>query len=430
MRVKSDLGYLARTAVALTIATAALFPVACGRGAGEATPPTTRSGSTDRVTTTSTTTTKPPSTGPTSSTVTTPAAPSTDPPPAESQPAEPQPAATVPPPDPTICVAPVELRDKVSALVMVSADPTRPDRARATLEAYPYLNGLFLGGRDDTILRDQRFVDLVSRGRWFIAIDDEGGRVQRLKVIAGDMASAAVQSASPTPVIQAFARGRGLAMRAHGINVDFAPVVDLAEPDSNLVIGDRSYSPDAAITADRAGAFASGLRSAGILPTLKHFPGHGASIADSHRGTVTTPDLETLRQTHLVPYKVLTRNAPVAVMVGHLDVPGLTEPGTPSSLSPRVYDLLRTEIGFDGVVFTDDLSGMKAVTGRFSTAQAVERAIAAGADVALLATYDPAPHINTLVAAVNAGRISMERIDSAVAHVLAAKNSIGLGHCV
>lgn len=331
--------------------------------------------------------------------------------------------------DAKICAAPVTLRDKVSELVMVSAEPGRPDRSRRVLESNPFLSGLFIGSRDDTILWDRPFIDLASSGRWFIAIDDEGGRVQRLARIAGDLPSPAVQSASPAATVREMAQNRGAVMRDHGINVDFAPVVDLAEPDGNVVIGDRSYSSDPVTTIDRAGAFAEGLRAAGILPTLKHFPGHGAAVGDSHRGTVTTPDLDTMRRTHLAPYRALAGRAPVAVMVGHLDVPGLTEPGTPSSLSPAVYQLLRNEIGFDGVVFTDDLSGMKAVTGRYSTAHAVERAIAAGADVALLATYDPVPYIDRLVAAVEAGRISMDRVDAAVGHVLAAKDSVGLGNC-
>lgn len=407
-----------RATVAVMIASVVTSFVACSRDDHASTVPSrstaTPNTTTSTTSTTTTTSTVPPTTMPVPSTI-----------PRSTS----QPPPSNPPTDPSVCGAPTTLREKVSALVMVSADSSRPDRARATLEAYPYLNGLFLGGRDDTILRDERFIETISTGRWFIAVDDEGGRVQRLRHVAGDMASAAAQSASPASVLHQLAHDRGLAMRSLGINVDFAPVVDLAQPDPDVVIGDRSYSTDPAIVTDRAGAFAAGLRSAGILPTLKHFPGHGAAIGDSHRGTVTTPALDMLRLSHLAPYRSLTNEAPVAVMVGHVDVPGLTEPGMPSSLSPAVYDLLRNEIGFDGVVFTDDLSGMKAVTTRFSTAQAVERSIAAGADVALLATYDPAPYIDTLVAAVNAGRITTHRLDSAVAHVLAAKNSIGLGNC-
>ena len=119
---------------------------------------------------------------------------------------------------------------------------------------------------------------------------------------------------------------------------------------------------------DYAGAYARGLRDAGLLPVLKHFPGHGHGSGDSHTGSVTTPPIADLQTTDLVPYRTLTAQLPVGVMVGHMEVPGLTG-SDPASLSPAAYALLRSgDYGgppFNGPVFTDDLSSMQAISDRF-----------------------------------------------------------------
>ncbi len=118
------------------------------------------------------------------------------------------------------------------------------------------------------------------------------------------------------------------------ITVDFAPVVDVTSDADDTVIGDRSFGDDPAKVTDYAGAYARGLRDAGVLPVLKHFPGHGHGSGDSHTaGAVTTPPLAELQNNDLVPYRTLTTQPPVAVMVGHLEVPGLTG-ADPASLSP------------------------------------------------------------------------------------------------
>ncbi len=140
-----------------------------------------------------------------------------------------------------------------------------------------------------------------------------------------------------------------------------------------------------------AGAYARGLRDAGLLPVLKHFPGHGHGSGDSHTGGVVTPPLADLQNNDLIPYRTLVAQAPVAVMVGHLQVPGLTG-SDPASLSPAAYNLLRSGgyggPPFAGVVFTDDLSSMAAINERYGVAEAVLRALQAGADVALWVTTD------------------------------------------
>jgi beta-N-acetylhexosaminidase len=170
-----------------------------------------------------------------------------------------------------------------------------------------------------------------------------------------------------------------------------------------------------------AGAFSAGLRDAGVLPTFKHFPGHGRAVGDSHLGRAVTPSWSSLQRLDIVPYRALLAEGPAAVMVGHLTVPGLSASSLPTSLDPAAYHYLRTTIGFTGLVVTDDLSGMRAVTPRFGLATAARQALAAGADMPLLTP----PHLDALLDAleqdVAARRLSRQRVAQAAAHVLAIK---------
>ncbi len=195
------------------------------------------------------------------------------------------------------------------------------------------------------------------------------------------------------------------------------------------MIGDRSFDEDPGIVSSYAGAFAQGQREAGVFTVLKHFPGHGRGTGDSHKGRVTTPPLDDLRGADLRPYATLLgpggalADGRTGVLVGHLDVPGLTD-GLPSSLTPAVYQLLRTEYGFDGLVLTDDLGAMKAVTGSFELPEAVERALSAGADMALWSSGGRVtPVLDGLEQALAAGRIDPAANDAAVARVLRAKGT-------
>ena len=239
------------------------------------------------------------------------------------------------------CLAPTTVAEKVSELVMVSLRPGDPQSGLSTLQAHPFLGCVFIGGSDDTLLLDPQFQRTATSGRWFVAVDEEGGRVQRIDHIAGDLPAASAQAGMTSAEIRELGRARGVALRRLGVNVDFAPVVDLSEALPGLIIGDRSYSPDPAVVVADAGAFAAGLRAAGVMPTLKHFRGHGRASGDSHAGPVLTPSLDDLGTADLIPFQDIPRQGLTAVMVGHLDVPGLTESGRPSSLSPATYRLLR-----------------------------------------------------------------------------------------
>lgn len=285
------------------------------------------------------------------------------------------------------------------------------------------VGGIFVGGWTDKSFLGQHQVDKVTaaaRTPLMVTIDEEGGRVSRLKDLVGAAPSARViaQTMSVDEYYR-FSLERGKKMKALGITVDFAPDVDVSSQPDDSVIGDRSYSDDPAVVTEYAGAFIRAMQEAGVGTVMKHFPGHGSGSGDSHTGAVRTPPLDQLQNSDLVPYRELIGSG-AAVMVGHLDVPGLTTPDVPASISPQAMALVRQGTGygaapFDGVIFTDDLGGMAAITARMSIAEAVESALVAGADNALWITTDAVPQVlDRLEQAVSAGRLPGSQVDASV----------------
>ncbi|AQA06437.1 beta-glucosidase [Mycobacterium sp. MS1601] len=336
-------------------------------------------------------------------------------------PAAPVPAACGDP------VATMSTRDKLAQLLMVGVAGGADARA---VVADHHVGGIFVGSwTDKSMLTDGTAAalnDISGPMPVAVSVDEEGGRVSRLSGLIGSQPSARSLAASNTPEqVYQIALERGRAMRGLGITIDFAPVVDVTGAGADTVIGDRSFGSDAAVVTEFAGAYARGLRDAGVLPVLKHFPGHGNGSGDSHTGAVTTPPLEALLASDLVPYRTLTTQAPVAVMVGHLEVPGLTG-ATPASLSPAAYQLLRSGgyggPPFNGPVFTDDLSGMQAISDRVGVPDAVLGALQAGADTALwLSTSEVPAVLDRLEQAVASGELSMAAVDASVARMAQLK---------
>ena len=319
------------------------------------------------------------------------------------------------------------LRDKLAQLLMVGVQNAADARAVVTDN---HVGGIFIGSWTDlSMLTDGSIPDIAGAAgplALAVSVDEEGGRVQRLSSLIGSQPSPRVLAQTKTAdEVYQIALQRGQAMRGLGITVDFAPVVDVTAAPDDTVIGDRSFGSDPAVVTQYAGAYARGLRDAGLLPVLKHFPGHGHGSGDSHTGGVVTPPLADLQNNDLIPYRTLVGEGPVAVMLGHLQVPGLTG-SDPASLSPAAYNLLRSGgyggPPFGGVVFTDDLSSMAAINARYGVSEAVLRALQAGADVALWVTTAEVPAVlDRLEQAVNAGELPQQRVDDAVAKVAGYK---------
>lgn len=314
------------------------------------------------------------------------------------------------------------LRRQLALLVVVGVDPSGPGEASELVEEH-HVGGLFVGGNDTGLLTSGALADLraASPTGLMVAVDEEGGRVQRIEGLDGDVPSAREMAASMTPEeVRALAERRGRVMADAGVTVDLAPVVDVSDQADGTVIGDRSWSDDPEVVTTYARAYAEGLLAAGVTPVLKHFPGHGQASGDTHEGAAATPPLDQLRTRDLVPYERLvpTFHDRTAVMLGHLDVPGLTEPDTPASLSPAAVALLRGEYGFQGVVMTDDLAEMASITARLGPEEAAVRALQAGVDVVLFAGADVPGLLDRLEAAVADGTLTADGVLASVGRVL------------
>lgn len=284
--------------------------------------------------------------------------------------------------------APEDVRARAAAKLMPPA--LNYEDARAKLDAG--VGGLFIPSwADPELLSDgPRGINALREevGRDFeVSIDFEGGRVQRFSEILGDYPSPQAMAEGHTPEeVEQMATEIGHSLRAHGVTVDFAPVLDV-DGGGLEVVGDRSFSTDPEAAGDYGAAFARGLKAAGIKAVFKHFPGHGRASGDTHLGQAVTPPLEELSGHEFVPFHTALPQAPeAALMMGHLVVPGLGD--EPASLNPRAYQLAREELGFDGTIYTDDLGGMASISENFSVPEAVAAALAAGADMPLWSTDD------------------------------------------
>src|ERR1700742_1787931 len=227
-------------------------------------------------------------------------------------------AKPIPPAKPA-CGDPAALpaREKLAQLLMVGVRDG--DDAKAVVTTY-HVGGIFIGSWTDMKMLGPNLVKDLSASTALpvaVSVDEEGGRVARLSKLIGPAPSPRVLAQTHTPdEVYGMALDRGHRMRGLGVTVDFAPDVDVSGAPDDTVIGDRSFSPDPAVVTAYAGAYARGLRDAGLLPVLKHFPGHGHGSGDSHTRGVTTPPLADLQNDDLVPYRTLVSATPVGVMIG------------------------------------------------------------------------------------------------------------------
>jgi beta-N-acetylhexosaminidase len=321
----------------------------------------------------------------------------------------------------------LSLRRQLAQLVVVGVD-AGDVTSTVRLVRTEQVGGIFVGGNATAVLRDSALsqVQAVAGVPVSVAVDDEGGRVQRIDALDGPLPSArTVASAMHPDQVHELGVRRGRALRARGVTTDYAPVLDVSDQPAGAVIGDRSYGSAPAAVAAYAYAFAAGLRESGVTPVFKHFPGHGHARGDSHRVLPETPPLHRLTATDLPPYERLAEFGAAGVMVGHLAVPGLTD-GQPASLSAAAYRLLRDGYHFSGVAVTDDLGAMRAITATHPLPEAALLALRAGADQALWSSGGHVPAVlDRLEAAVAAGELPPERVREAVHRVLVAKSACG-----
>jgi len=240
-----------------------------------------------------------------------------------------------------------------------------------------------------------------------VSVDQEGGRVQRLRAPFTEWPPMRRLGDRDDPeATGAVAAALGRELREAGIDLDFAPVVDVATEPSNPVIGDRSFGETADRVMRHAARFVAGLQGAGVLACAKHFPGHGDTTVDSHLALPVVPhDRTRLSQIELPPFRAAIEAGVACVMTSHVLFPAL-DPVLPATLSRRVLGILREELGFDGVVVSDDLD-MRAVADRWPMAERVRRGLEAGVDV-FLACSDAAGQEEALQALESAPAAQLE----------------------
>jgi len=255
-----------------------------------------------------------------------------------------------------------------------------------------------------------------------VCVDQEGGRVARIETASPMPSAMTLGAAGDAKLAERAGAALGATVRSIGANVDFAPVLDLALESDSTVIGTRALGDDPATVAALGAAVVRGLQSTGVAAAPKHFPGHGATAADSHVGLpVVRANAALLAARELVPFRAAFAAGARAVMTAHVRVTSLDD-GRPATLSPRILrDLLRGELGFEGVCFTDCLEMAGAAEPFGGSVRAGVLALGAGADVLLVShTLTIAEALRgALVGAVRAGEIPLRRLEEAAARLQA-----------
>lgn len=266
----------------------------------------------------------------------------------------------------------------------------------------------------------------------FIAVDYEGGAVDRLREIDACMPTLTALQFARLPADQQtdYANQMAETLKSLGFNLNFAPVVDLNLNSNEGIIGrlKRSFSSDAAEVTRVADIFVQEHAKQAVVCCYKHFPGHGSAAGDSHEGFVDVS--ETFQSAELEPYRILLRSekTPAMVMTAHVINRQLDSSGLPATLSQRMLTgILRDELGFDGVIVSDDLQ-MQAISSHFSMQEALRLSINAGADMVIFAnqlgSIEPQTVIDFIESMVLTNAIEPARIDEAYRRIVRLKMNI------
>ena len=260
----------------------------------------------------------------------------------------------------------------------------------------------------------------------FLAVDEEGGSVARI-------ANSGVISVEKTPDMaeigatmdekKAYETGQfiGGYLEELGFNLDFAPVADVLTNPENEVVKKRSFGTDGNVVALMDLSMLAGLSECNVYGTLKHFPGHGGTEADSHEGyAYTEKTLEQLKEAELIPFREGVKNEVPFIMIGHISTPNITGDNSPASLSKKITtDLLRKEMGYKGIIITDAMN-MGAITTDYNSGEAAVKAISAGSDIVLM-PKDFNEAYERVCAAVKSGELSEAQINESVERILSKK---------
>jgi len=348
-------------------------------------------------------------------------------------------------------IAGLDLREKIGQLIMPRLVWRSTQVSPATinwLAEYPVGGIILFADNVQSIQQVQALTsDLQAASRYplFIATDEEGGRVSRVGRLFTDsdfpiLPAYEIGRTGDTEVAYMTGRAIGERLLYLGINMNFAPVADVWTNPANTVIGNRSFGSDPEIVGQMVDAAVHGLSSAGVLSTLKHFPGHGDTYEDSHYLLAVYPhDRERFDSVEAPPFIQGIQAGVHGVMMGHIATPQLQNPAAPlywmepwlaSGTLPATFsdfwvqDVLRGEMGFDGLVITDALE-MRALSDHFTPQQIALGAFIAGADILLMPT-DLTATFDALIEAFNDGVFDEERLHESLRRIFFARQALGL----
>ncbi|MEK3708121.1 beta-N-acetylhexosaminidase [Paenibacillus sp. FSL R7-0198] len=328
------------------------------------------------------------------------------------------------------------LEEKIGQMILAGVQGTTlDDQAKLMITDQKVGGIIFYANNVSTLDGTAKFVQSIKEANQsnpvpiFMSVDQEGGKVSRMPETVESIPSSRKVGETKDSVL-AETMGELLARQVQlaGFNVDFAPVLDVNSNPKNPVIGDRSFGNSAELVSRMGIAEMKGLRSEGIIPVVKHFPGHGDTSVDSHLDLpVVNKTEKQLAELEWIPFQAAVKEQVEAVMVAHILFPKL-DPDHPASLSDVIIgEHLRGKFKYDGVVITDDLS-MGAIAKNFKLDEAALATVKAGSDILLVAhSYESAKTIfDTLMSAVKSGKISESRIDESVYRILALKQQYKL----
>jgi beta-N-acetylhexosaminidase len=330
-------------------------------------------------------------------------------------------------------LAGMSVEDMVGQMFVVSMGGTEPDYYIEKMVRERNIGGVILfgynmrsEGQTESLVCQLQKLSIRTEPAvpLFVAVDQEGGDIASAPWVAPEPAAAEVGRDGDPDEARRIAVRMGRQLLRAGINTDFAPVVDTGY---GAAIGNRSFGEDPALVARMGAAAVAGFQEAGVVSAAKHFPNHGPATSDSHVSLpVIRHDYKRLRTHDLPPFEAAIDAGVPMVMVGHLVYPAI-DSERPASLSREAMSMLRSDLGFGGVVVTDDLA-MAGATGGGSVADAAVRAVEAGADLLIVsnAPQEQADAYDAVVEAVRSGRVPRSHIEESVGRLLGVKETYGL----
>lgn len=333
------------------------------------------------------------------------------------------------------CILEMPLEDRVAGLFIVTPEAlTGVDKViRAGDGTKEALSKYAVGGliyfKQNIQSKEQiteMLANTVSMSKYpmFLAVDEEGDRVARVAdALNLEKVDSAADIGATKDANNAYETYKtiGTYLCEYGFNLNFAPVADVLLNEDNSAIGERSFGEDVEVVSSMVASSIKGLEEAGVTACMKHFPGQGNADGDTHEGLASTErTLDEIRETELKPFVAGIEAGAEMIMVGHLAIPAITEDNTPASLSKKVItDVLREEMGYNGVVITDALN-MASISEYYDSAQASIMALKAGADMVLM-PEDFVEAYEGVLAAVKDGTISEARINDSLKRVYRIK---------